>query len=988
MALPSITPGQIAIDPVNGIMYYKNNSNVLINTTLNWAQENSQTIGTEDSVEIDGSIIISGNLTVNGTTVTVNTETVLVEDNILILNVNAANSNVANQLNSGIEVERGTLQNVGIIWNEALDKWQFTNDGINYVSLNENVSTANAWTAPITINLSGDLSGNVSIDGSSNVTLTASLVSNAVVINELADVVITSASNGELLQYNGSAWVNSTMPGSEPIGHENKSQSVLSFDETTREFSISPASTSYTVWCKGKRFVKTSTETIEIPNISGLYYIYFSNNGVLSYKTTFFDWENDTPTAYIYWNQNDAKAYFFADERHGVTLDWATHEYLHRTRGAVIASGFGANGYTITGDGSSDTHAVISIANGTFFDEDLQVDITHSATPTANTWEQRLQANAYIPIFYHSNTHWKKDTASQFPMKQGTQRVQYNVNTAGNWSTSDIDNNKWGITWVVATNNLNEPVLGILGQDVYLTIGEAQASVWEDLNLDGFPILEFRPLYKIIYQTANAYSNTPHAKIQGVLDLRRVVSSDQGIPTTPVSDHGSMTGLLDDDHVQYFNDTRHDAHDHSTALASASINDLSDVNVDTVQSGDFLRYNGTIWVNGPINLSTDTSGNYVQNLVAGTGITITNNSGEGSTPTIAVTTNAYDSYGAAATAEINAASALSNHVLDTTYIHGIADTSLLVTTTGTQTLTNKTITSPSGLVKGDVGLGNVDNTSDANKPVSTATQTELNLKAPLSSPSLTGIPTAPTAAPLTNNTQIATTAYTDAAVAAIVDTAPALLNTLNELAAAIGDDENFSTTITNSIALKAPIDSPTFTGTVTFPNNTVFVGNLTGQVSDISNHSYIDEITSGNNIIITPGVGLGPFSVEVATSATPNFNSVSTTSLYVDGIEIDTTGAQNGYVLKYNGTKFVPNVDLAEEGVGILAKFTAAIGDGINSSYIVTHNFNTRNVIVEVYDNSTYETVLVKVLRSSVNAVTVSFAAPIDTNSYTVVVVG
>jgi hypothetical protein len=72
---------------------------------------------------------------------------------------------------------------------------------------------------------------------------------------------------------------------------------------------------------------------------------------------------------------------------------------------------------------------------------------------------------------------------------------------------------------------------------------------------------------------------------------------------------------------------------------------------------------------------------------------------------------------------------LSSHEADTTNVHGIADTSILVTTTGTQTLTNKTITSPSGIVKGDVGLGNVDNTSDANKPISTATQTALNLKA-------------------------------------------------------------------------------------------------------------------------------------------------------------------------------------------------------------------------------------------------------------------
>jgi hypothetical protein len=100
---------------------------------------------------------------------------------------------------------------------------------------------------------------------------------------------------------------------------------------------------------------------------------------------------------------------------------------------------------------------------------------------------------------------------------------------------------------------------------------------------------------------------------------------------------------------------------------------------------------------------------------------------------------------AAATA---ASTSISTHVLDTLDVHGIADTSLLVTTTGTQTLTNKTITTPAGLVKSDVGLGNVDNTSDANKPISTATQTALDNKlasataattyAPLANPTFTG----------------------------------------------------------------------------------------------------------------------------------------------------------------------------------------------------------------------------------------------------------
>jgi hypothetical protein len=122
----------------------------------------------------------------------------------------------------------------------------------------------------------------------------------------------------------------------------------------------------------------------------------------------------------------------------------------------------------------------------------------------------------------------------------------------------------------------------------------------------------------------------------------------------------------------------------------------------------------------------------------------------------------------------------------------------------TETLTNKTLTSPvintpTGITKSDVGLANVDNTTDANKPISTATQTALDaklasataattyetitnvaLKAPLASPALTGVPTAPTAAADTNTTQIATTAFAkaeaDAAQSAAESTASSALS--------------------------------------------------------------------------------------------------------------------------------------------------------------------------------------------------------------------
>lgn len=84
----------------------------------------------------------------------------------------------------------------------------------------------------------------------------------------------------------------------------------------------------------------------------------------------------------------------------------------------------------------------------------------------------------------------------------------------------------------------------------------------------------------------------------------------------------------------------------------------------------------------------------------------------------------------------------------------------------------------------------------------TGLQTALDAKAPLASPALTGSPTAPTATAGTNTTQIATTAFVAAAIGALIDAAPGAMDTLNELAAALGDDPSFATTVTNALAGK------------------------------------------------------------------------------------------------------------------------------------------------------------------------------------------
>jgi len=126
---------------------------------------------------------------------------------------------------------------------------------------------------------------------------------------------------------------------------------------------------------------------------------------------------------------------------------------------------------------------------------------------------------------------------------------------------------------------------------------------------------------------------------------------------------------------------------------------------------------------------------------------------------------------------------------------------------------NIIITYNNGIMDGAANT-NLDNLTFAG-------QKKFDDKADLESPVFTGTPTAPTAALGTNDTQIANTAFVAAAIAALVNSSPAALDTLQELAAALGNDPNFATTITNLIGTKANIASPSFTGTPTAPTAAV-----------------------------------------------------------------------------------------------------------------------------------------------------------------------
>jgi len=125
----------------------------------------------------------------------------------------------------------------------------------------------------------------------------------------------------------------------------------------------------------------------------------------------------------------------------------------------------------------------------------------------------------------------------------------------------------------------------------------------------------------------------------------------------------------------------------------------------------------------------------------------------------------------------------------------------------------------------------------------------------LYSPNFSGVPTVPTAPSGTNTSQIANTSFVRGEINNLVDAAPAALDTLNELAAALNDDSNFASTVTNSLAEKASLSGATFTGTISGPSGNFTTLQQNGIGVSVSGHTHsltdIPQITSAGSGIIT-----------------------------------------------------------------------------------------------------------------------------------------
>jgi cytoskeletal protein CcmA (bactofilin family) len=233
-----------------------------------------------------------------------------------------------------------------------------------------------------------------------------------------------------------------------------------------------------------------------------------------------------------------------------------------------------------------------------------------------------------------------------------------------------------------------------------------------------------------------------------------------------------------------------------------------------------------------------------------------------------------------------------------------------------------------------------------------------------------------TAASLTTARNIALTGDVTGTVSFDGSASASMATTIAANSVALGTDTtgNYVATIAgtaNEIEVSGS-GSETASVTIGLPDD-VTIGNLTvsGALTVSGSATYVNTeiVTINDNIVVLNNTEAG----------TPSANA---------GIEVERGTSTNVSVL-WNETS--DTWTLSNDGTnfhGITRKHSASIGDGAATSIAVTHNLNTRDVTVDVYSNSTYDTVDLDIVRTDANTVTVTFAVAPASNAYRVVIVG
>jgi hypothetical protein len=389
----------------------------------------------------------------------------------------------------------------------------------------------------------------------------------------------------------------------EPTGFLNRADSQISFVDGTRTFTIQPAVTSFDFYVKSAKYTVSAAQTLVIPNTSGNHYIYYNQSGVLESTTVFSSAiiEQFAFVAIVYWNTSTSSHTYFADERHGITMDGVTHAYLHTVFGARYLSGLALLGFSVDGTGDVNSNAQFTADSGSIRDE----DILHQSL-----------AQAQIPVLYRDGLLWKKKAADAYPViysgsagyTGASGRLPFNEFTGGAWQLTEVPSLDFVLVHLFATNDIDNPIVAVQGTASYTTSSAARTNANLEIStLSGMPFAEFVPMGSVIFQTATGYTNATKSRVRSTdtgaeyVDFR---GTQLYTPAGEASSHGLLSGLSADDHLQYHTDARGDIRYYTKSQVDSTVSGLqSDINsrIPNSQKG---AVNGVATLNASGKLTT------------------------------------------------------------------------------------------------------------------------------------------------------------------------------------------------------------------------------------------------------------------------------------------------------------------------------------------------------------------------------------------------
>jgi hypothetical protein len=346
-------------------------------------------------------------------------------------------------------------------------------------------------------------------------------------LNSLSDVNDSGQASEDMLIWDApnNVWKSSTVQTVqlEPTGFPNRTDTTISFNVSSpdRTFTIAPTGSTFDYWREAKQVTKTGSQTVQISDTTGLHYIYFDSSDDLVSSTT--PWTFDGGNVFvatIYWREAGSD-YLLQEERHGLAMDWASHQYLHDTVGVAYESGL-----TMTPDDPNPNTFVITA--GEIHDEDLEIDISEQTTSR---------------ILYRDGVTgtWIFDTAASTYFKETANIIQYD----NNGTLADVTSGSFVSYYAFATNDTTNPIYMIMGQRTDTNIANALNNQGlGSLSLANLPSAEMKPIWQVILKRTGTSES-----VERTIDLRVISTLSTGNFTA--QDHGALGGLSDDDHSQY-----------------------------------------------------------------------------------------------------------------------------------------------------------------------------------------------------------------------------------------------------------------------------------------------------------------------------------------------------------------------------------------------------------------------------------------------------